>query len=112
MRKLPEKPISLRPQGTRIALPKLTLIIDSMEQKAYTFKPFWKWFAAMERRKLPNGDYSIAGLEERVVVPERPLCGRVNAWVNLILRRISRSYFLSNGIQQVSCNRDVQDRTA
>jgi hypothetical protein len=32
-----------------------------MEQKAYTFKPFRKWFAEIERRKLPIGDYSIAG---------------------------------------------------
>ena len=38
-----------------------------------------KWFAAIERRKLTTGDYAIAGLEERVVVPDRPLCKRVNA---------------------------------
>ena len=79
MRKPPEKPTSLRPHGTRITLPKPTLIIDSMEQKPYSFKHFSKWFAAIERKKLAAGDYSIAGLEERVGVPERPLCGRVNA---------------------------------
>ncbi len=75
MRKPHEKPTSLCPQGTRITLPKPTLIIDSMEQKPYTFRPFLKWFAAIERRKLAAGDYSIAGLEERVVVPEMLLCG-------------------------------------
>ncbi|MFH1758286.1 MAG: hypothetical protein ABH969_09585 [Pseudomonadota bacterium] len=79
MRKPPVNPTSLSPQGTRITLPKPTLIIDSMEQKPYSFKSFRKWFSGMERRKLAAGDYSIAGLEERVVVPERLLCGRVNA---------------------------------
>ena len=73
MRKPPQKPTSLRPQGTRITLPKPTLIIDSMEQKPYSFKPFQKWFASIERKKLAAGDYSIAGLEDRVAV-ERKSC--------------------------------------
>ena len=82
MRNPPEIPTSLRPRGVGITLPKPTLIIDSMEQKPYSFKSFSKWFPAIERKKLTTGDYSIGGLEERVVVPGRPLCGRVNAWVN------------------------------
>ncbi len=73
MRKPLEKPTSLRPQGEKIALPKPTLIIDSMEQRAYTFKPFRKWFAGIERKKLPLGDYSIAGLEYRVAVERKSL---------------------------------------
>ena len=48
MRKPPEKPTSLRPQGMRITLPKPTLVIDSMEQKPYSFKAFRKWFSAIE----------------------------------------------------------------
>ena len=56
-----------------ITLPKPTLIVDSMEQKAYTFKPFRKWFAEIERRKLPIGDYSIAGLEDRIAVERKSL---------------------------------------
>ena len=73
MRKPPEKPTSLRPQGEKITLPKPTLIIDSMEQKPYSFRPFRKWFAAIERRKLPAGDYSIGGLEDRVAVERKSL---------------------------------------
>jgi len=73
MRKPPEKPTSLRPQGTRITLLKPTLIIDSMEQKPYSFRPFRKWFAAIERRKLSVGDYSVAGLEDRVAVERKSL---------------------------------------
>jgi hypothetical protein len=54
MRKPPEKPTSLRPQGIRITLPKPTLIIDSMEQKPYSFKLFRKWFAGIERKKTDH----------------------------------------------------------
>ena len=68
MRKPPQKPTSLRPQGTGITLPKPTLIIDSMKQKPYTFKPFRKWFAVIGRRKLPAGDYSIDGMEDKLAV--------------------------------------------
>ena len=73
MRKPPEKPTSLRPNGITITLPKPTLIIDSMEQKPYSFRPFRKWFEAIERRKLATGDYSIAGLEDRLAIERKSL---------------------------------------
>jgi len=73
MRKPPEKPTSLRPKGISITLPKPTLVIDSMEQKPYTFKPFRKWFAGIERGKLGMGDYSIAGLKDRIAVERKSL---------------------------------------
>ena len=73
MRKPPQKPTSLRPQGKKITLPKPTLIIDSMEQKPFSFRPFRKWFVVIERRKLPVGDYSIRGLEDRVAVERKSL---------------------------------------
>jgi len=63
MRKPPAHPTVLRNQGLTIKLPKPVLIIDSMEQKGYTFKSFQNWFAGIERRKLHFGDYSIAGLD-------------------------------------------------
>jgi len=44
-----------------------------MEQKPYSFRPFRKWFSGMERRKLTTGDYSIAGLEDRVAVERKSL---------------------------------------
>ncbi len=59
MRKPPERPTSLRPKGISITLPKPTLIIDSMEQRPYSFRRFQKWFSAIERKKLASGDYSV-----------------------------------------------------
>jgi len=44
-----------------------------MEQKPYTFNPFRKWFAEIEFKKLRFGDYSIAGLEDRVAVERKSL---------------------------------------
>ena len=80
MRKPPEKPTSLHPQGIRIILPKPTLIIDSMEQKPYSFKSFRKWFSGMERRKLAAGDYSITGLEDKVAVERKSLQDLFNCY--------------------------------
>jgi DNA excision repair protein ERCC-4 len=73
MRRPPTHPTVLRHQGLAIKLPKPILIIDSMEQKPYLFRPFQKWFAEIERRKLPIGDYSIAGLEDKVAVERKSL---------------------------------------
>ena len=68
----------LRPLGIKITLPKPPLIIDSMEQKGYTFKSFQKWFAAIEKGKLPVGNYSIASQEDRMAEekPAPPFCRR------------------------------------
>lgn len=47
-----------------------TVIIDSREQEPYGFDP---GLVLPVRRVLPAGDYSIAGLEERVVVERKSL---------------------------------------
>ena len=52
MRRPPAHPTLLRHRGLTVKFPKPILIIDSMEQKPYTFKPFRKWFAGIERGKL------------------------------------------------------------
>jgi ERCC4-type nuclease len=73
MRTPPSKPTILRPKGIGITLPKPTLIIGSMEQRAYSFRRFHKWFAVIAHRKLASGDYSIAGLEDRVALERKSL---------------------------------------
>jgi len=47
--------------------PKLNIIIDTREQTPYRFvgtRPFPK----LERGTLKSGDYSLAGLQERITV--------------------------------------------
>ena len=47
-----------------------TIIIDTREQEPYSFDPR---LAAVVRRALPAGDYSVQGLEERVAVERKTL---------------------------------------
>jgi DNA excision repair protein ERCC-4 len=47
-----------------------TIIIDTREQEPYSFDPR---LAATVRRALPAGDYSVAGLEQRVAVERKSL---------------------------------------
>ncbi len=48
----------------------VTIIVDTREQEGYSFDP---QLAAMERRALPAGDYSVAGLEDTVAVERKSL---------------------------------------
>ena len=48
----------------------VTIVIDTREQEAYSFDPR---LAATERRALPAGDYSVAGLENTVAVERKSL---------------------------------------
>lgn len=50
--------------------PRVTIVVDSREQEPWSFDPT---LVAVERRALPAGDYSVAGLEERVAVERKSL---------------------------------------
>ncbi len=45
--------------------------MDSREKFPYRFGPFQRWFAGIEPRALRVGDYSIEGLEDRIVVERK-----------------------------------------
>ena len=47
-----------------------TIVIDTREQEPYSFDPR---LAAVVRRALPAGDYSVAGMEERIAVERKTL---------------------------------------
>ena len=49
---------------------KPVIIIDTREQEGFSFDPE---LADVERRALPAGDYSLAGLERRVAVERKSL---------------------------------------
>jgi len=51
------------------------IIIDSREQEAFSFDPLR---VSVERRALPAGDYSVAGLETRVAVERKSLADFVS----------------------------------
>jgi ERCC4-type nuclease len=49
------------------------LHVDTREQHPFDFSRFKGWFAGIERRALPLGDYSVAGLEDVCVVERKDL---------------------------------------
>ena len=67
----PKNPTPLCPNGTRIALPKPTLLNDTREQQPYTFAPFHRWFADIRIATLKTGDYSIAGFEDTFAIERK-----------------------------------------
>ncbi len=73
MRQPPAHPTPLLPRGIPVRLSRPILLVNTRERDAYTFSRFRPWFAGIERRALPVGDYSIAGLDERVAVVRKSL---------------------------------------
>jgi len=55
---------------SRFSREPVRIIIDTREQESYSFDPR---IAAVVRRELPAGDYSVEGLEERVAVERKSL---------------------------------------
>lgn len=60
----PVIPVLAERGGTQLQTPRATLLVDTREQNAFNLARFRGWFAGVEKRALPLGDYSIAGLEE------------------------------------------------
>lgn len=67
----PAIPVIAARGGTQLRTPKPVLVVDTREKNPFSFERFHAWFAAIERRALPIGDYSVAGLEDRCVVERK-----------------------------------------
>jgi ERCC4-type nuclease len=65
--------------GTQIKTSRCTVVVDTREQNPFDFSRFDGWFAGVETRALPLGDYSIAGLEEHCVVERKDLADLVHS---------------------------------
>jgi ERCC4-type nuclease len=69
----PPIPVLAERGGTQIKAPKAVLLIDTREQNPLDCSRFAGWFAAIEKRALALGDYSIAGFEDQCVVERKDL---------------------------------------
>jgi ERCC4-type nuclease len=76
----PAIPVLAEHGGTQLRTPKATLLVDTREQNPLDFSRFESWFARIERRALPIGDYSISGLEEVCVVERKDLPDLVHSF--------------------------------
>ena len=75
----PVIPVLAERGGTQLKTPRATLLVDTREQNPFNFSRFGGWFAGIEKRALPLGDYSIAGLEDTCVVERKDLSDLVHS---------------------------------
>jgi hypothetical protein len=75
----PMIPVLAERGGTQLQTPRPTLLVDTREQNPFRFPRFRGWFAGIEKRALPLGDYSIAGLEDACVVERKDLSDLVHS---------------------------------
>ena len=68
-----------------MAVARVTLIVDTREQEPWAFDPT---LVEIERRALPAGDYSVAGMETRVAVERKSL----DDLVSTVIRDRGRFY--------------------
>ena len=76
----PAIPVLAERGGTQLRTPRPTVLVDTREQNPFDFSRFEGWFTQVEKRVLPVGDYSIAGLEELCVVERKDLTDLVHSF--------------------------------
>ena len=69
----PMIPVLAQRGGTQLKTPKPTLLVDSREQIPFDFSRFDGWFEKVQRKALPLGDYTVAGMEKLCVVERKNL---------------------------------------
>jgi ERCC4-type nuclease len=69
----PLLPVVAERGGTQLRTPLPVAIVDTREQNPLSFRRFKGWFAKIEYRALPLGDYSVKGIEETCVVERKDL---------------------------------------
>src|SRR6266545_2488470 len=75
----PVIPVFAEHGGTQLRTPRPVLVVDTREQNPFNFSRFEGWFAGIEKKALPLGDYSIAGLEDVCVVERKDLSDLVHS---------------------------------
>src|ERR1700736_818969 len=69
----PIVPVLAERGGTQLRTPLPVVLVDTREQIPLSFRRFRGWFAGIEMRALPLGDYSVAGMEDSCVVERKDL---------------------------------------
>jgi ERCC4-type nuclease len=75
--------------------------VDTREQVPLSFRRFKTWFAGIESRALPLGDYSVAGMEDTCVVERKDLADLVNSFTEnraVFVKRLRRMSALAHSL--------------
>lgn len=75
----PKGPLQVKQNGTKIHIPKPTVVIDSAEHMGYKFDRFTNWFSGTVRKRLPLGDYTLAGFENEIIIERKTIPDLVNS---------------------------------
>jgi ERCC4-type nuclease len=78
----PTLPVLAERGGTQLRTPLPVAIVDTREQNPLSFRRFKGWFAGIENRALPLGDYSVSGMEDSCVVERKDLADLVCSFSN------------------------------
>jgi len=76
----PALPVIADRGGTQLRTPLPVAIIDTREQNALSFRRFKGWFARIEHRALPLGDYSVLGMQDSCVVERKDLADLIQSF--------------------------------
>jgi ERCC4-type nuclease len=79
--------------GTQLRTPLPTFIVDTREQNPFSFRRFKGWFADIEHRALPLGDYSVLGMEKSCVVERKDLADLIQSFTTnrkVFVKRLQR----------------------
>jgi ERCC4-type nuclease len=76
----PPLPVLAERGGTQLRTPLPVAIIDTREQNPLSFRRFRNWFADIEERALPLGDYSVSGMENTCVVERKDLADLIQSF--------------------------------
>jgi ERCC4-type nuclease len=97
----PALPVVAERGGTQLRTPLPVAIIDTREQNPLSFRRFRCWFAKIEYRALPLGDYSVKGMEDSCVVERKDLADLIcsfttnrTVFVNRLRRMADRPHSL------------------
>jgi ERCC4-type nuclease len=78
----PAMPVLAERGGTQLRTPLPVVVVDTREQIPFSFRRFKGWFAGIENRALPLGDYSVVGMEESCIVERKDLSDLINSFTN------------------------------
>jgi ERCC4-type nuclease len=95
----PAMPVLAERGGTQLRTPLPVVVIDTREQNPFSFRRFKGWFAGIENRALPLGDYSIAGMENSCVVERKDLADLIHSFTDcraIFVKRLQRMSVLSH----------------
>jgi ERCC4-type nuclease len=101
----PALPVIADRGGTQLRTPLPVAIVDTREQNPLSFRRFKGWFARIEHRALPLGDYSVMGMENSCVVERKDLADLIQSFTtnrSVFINRLRRMSRLPHSLLVVT----------